>query len=194
MEDNPGPFRELDKLVAGLIAVTTDMTDTYGDDLPDIVETVIGTNPMALDSDFDTVPDIADIADRTDPLSPASNRDGLADLQEVDFNGTASTGMGQIANYTWTFTYDGRMVTLHGPAPAFTFERAGTYRVTLNVTDTYGGTAEDSFSVKVEKEPVRTVPAWAYILVLDTFLLILLGILVVRRGREDGPEEERGKR
>jgi hypothetical protein len=33
MEEVPGPFRELDKLVAGLIAVTTDTTDTDRDDL-----------------------------------------------------------------------------------------------------------------------------------------------------------------
>jgi len=109
---------------------------------------------------------------------------------EVDFNGTASTGMGQITNYTWTFQYDGRTVTLHGPAPAFTFERAGTYRVTLNVTDMYGGTAEDSFGVVVEKEPAKVVPAWAYILVLDILLLAILGILAVRRGREDAPMED----
>jgi hypothetical protein len=138
------------------------------------------------------------VAGRLNLASPPTARAG-PDLtvrmgHGVEFNGTASTGMGQITNYTWTFLYDGRTVTLHGLAPAFTFERAGTYRVTLNVTDMYGGTAEDSFSVKVEKAPAKVVPAWAYILVMDIFLLILLGILVVRRGREDGPEEERGRR
>ena len=103
----------------------------------------------------------------------------------VAFNGTASTGMGNIANYEWTFQYDGRTVTLQGPAPSFTFERAGMYRVTLNVTDMYGGTAEDSFSVKVEKEPARVVPAWAYIMVLDLVLLVIIGLLWVRRRRRD---------
>ena len=94
LEEIPGPFRELDELVAGLIEVTTDTTDTDADGIPDTVETVIGTNPEHSDSDFDTVPDMAEVANRTDPMSADSNRDGLVDSLEVYEGVTDSDGDG----------------------------------------------------------------------------------------------------
>ncbi len=111
------------------------------------------------------------------PIARAGPDVMLRTGQEVTFNGTSSTAMGRMANYTWTFQYDGRTVTLYGPAPAFTFEKDGVYRVTLRVTDMWSGTDEDSVDVTVEKEEAKGVAAWTYILVLDIVLLLILTYL-----------------
>ena len=74
---------------------------------------------------------------------------------EIDLNGTVffdSTGslddMG-IVNYTWTFQYDGKQITLTGTSPNFTFEIRGTYGVTLTVMDIYGNVGTDVVYVTV---------------------------------------------
>ncbi|MDG6224923.1 MAG: hypothetical protein QCI82_05350 [Candidatus Thermoplasmatota archaeon] len=79
----PGPFRELKKLVEELIAVTTDMTDSDEDGLPDSVERIIGTDPFNADSDHDTLNDSFEVSLNLDPLKADSNGDGLADPNEV---------------------------------------------------------------------------------------------------------------
>jgi len=48
-------------------------------------------------------------------------------------NGSAS--IGEIINYTWTFTYNGTPVSLYGPVVVYNFSIEGTYNVTLTVTD-----------------------------------------------------------
>jgi len=103
----------------------------------------------------------------------------------VAFDGTASTGMGGIANYTWTVVREGAAITLHGARPSYTFDREGTYLVTLNVTDMYGGTHEDSFTVTVEREQPNGVPVWAVVMAVDLLLLALLAVLLVRRNRKN---------
>ena len=81
----PGPFRELDKLVADLIAATplANRTDTDGDEIPDSVERVIGTDPENPDSDFDLLGDMEEVSNNTDPKAPDSNDDGIVDAHEV---------------------------------------------------------------------------------------------------------------
>ncbi len=85
LDQVPGPFRELDKLVAGLIAATplANRTDTDGDDIPDGVERVIGTDPENPDSDFDLLGDMEEVSNNTDPMTPDSNGDGILDVHEV---------------------------------------------------------------------------------------------------------------
>ena len=56
----------------------------------------------------------------------------------VLLNATGSKGDLGIENYTWTFEYDGRPVTLFGVTTNFTFNIADSYKILLNVTDTSG--------------------------------------------------------
>ena len=49
------PFKPL---VEQLLTATKDITDTDHDGLPDSVETVIGTDPNNIDSDFDKLNDL----------------------------------------------------------------------------------------------------------------------------------------
>ncbi len=58
----PRTSMSLKPLVEALMSATTDMTDTDGDGLPDLVEAVIGTDPNEADSDFDRLLDQADRA------------------------------------------------------------------------------------------------------------------------------------
>jgi hypothetical protein len=83
IEEVPGIFRDMEKLVRGLIAETTDMTDTDGDSIPDTVEWVIGTDAESNDTDFDTLSDWDEVTNQTNPNSPDSNEDGISDLYEV---------------------------------------------------------------------------------------------------------------
>ena len=72
--------------------------------------------------------------------------------RQVAFDGTTSTGNGEIVQYNWTFLHDGQTVTLNGAMPVYTFEKPGEYVVTLTVTDSHGRTDDDTFTVKVAKE------------------------------------------
>ncbi len=84
-EGIPGPFRELDKLVARLMAATpmANRTDSDNDTIYDNVEWVIGTDPDRADSDFDLLTDMEEVINRTDPMTPDSNKDGILDVHEV---------------------------------------------------------------------------------------------------------------
>ena len=55
----------------------------------------------------------------------------------VNFEGYRSTGEVDIVNYSWSLT-DGEPVTLYGRSVSYTFDNAGTFEVTLNVSDIAG--------------------------------------------------------
>jgi len=59
-----------------------------------------------------------------------------------------------LAAYEWTFEEAGRTITLTGPAPSHTFSAAGTYTVSLVVTDNAGATGNTAQSVTVSAPPV----------------------------------------
>ena len=74
---------------------------------------LVGADQSDVDMDVDVDMDIdMDAADSTD-FDDIEIDEG----SEVTFDGTASTGNGDIATYTWTFEYDGETVTLEGPHP-----------------------------------------------------------------------------
>jgi len=109
--------------------------------------------------------------------------------KEVTFNGTTSTGNGDIVSYEWTFEYKGETMTLEGAEPVFTFKTPGTYTVTLTVTDSKGQIDDATFEVTVKavEEDTSGLP-----------LLLLIGILMIpiiviigrsRRGSRRGSRE-----
>lgn len=83
---------------------------------------------------------------------PALSTTHLVAGSPVSFNGSSSTG--GISAYAWTF---GDGATGSGASPSHTYARAGTYTVTLTVTDASGFTATRSLSVVVAKSPITTV-------------------------------------
>jgi PKD repeat protein len=74
---------------------------------------------------------------------------------DCSFDGSASSdGDGTVAAYAWTFGGDGSGT---GAQPAHTFIAAGTYGVTLQVTDDDGATGSVTQQVTVSAAPAGTV-------------------------------------
>ena len=103
---SPVAQTSLSSIVSALKSVTTNMTDTDGDSLPDSVETVIGTDFNNTDSDFDRLTDSYEIENDLDPLNPDSNNDGLPDYYEVTDVLSLDLDGDNITN-GWDFDNDG---------------------------------------------------------------------------------------
>ena len=132
-EEIPGPFRELDRLVADLQAATVDKTDTDGDSLYDRVEWIIGTDPENADTDLDLVPDMDEVINRTDPNNPDSNSDGIVDSQEVLYGVDDIDGDGM--PNVWDPDNDGDGLTDSRDASPFSTTGANwSFRYDINTT------------------------------------------------------------
>jgi len=97
----------------------------------------------------------------------------------VQFDGSDSSDNWAIANYTWTFIYNGSLVTLWGSAPSFEFWTPGLYLVTLNVTDMVGQHNSSSVYVAVYDE----IPEFGPLVLTTTSLLLVLVLVVSSRRR-----------
>jgi hypothetical protein len=75
--------------------------------------------------------------------------------EEAIFDGSASEGTGGITRYEWRFKYAWETIVLHGEEAAFTFEKPGTYKVSLTIRDGLGGIDSATFNVTVEPEKVK---------------------------------------
>ena len=95
------------------------------------------------------------VLDTTPPVADAGEDSEVKQWDPVHFLGNATDNVG-VVNHTWTFTYDGATIVLHGSKVNFTFNIPGGYDVTLTVTDAAGNSANDTLSVTVlEGKPVR---------------------------------------
>jgi len=87
------------------------------------------------------------------PIADAGTDQTVVMGTKVRFDGSGSTGQGDIRDYEWTFRdgdgEDGREVVLAGISPFYTFLRAGKFEVLLSVTDVGGNVGEDSVLVEV---------------------------------------------
>jgi parallel beta-helix repeat protein len=100
-----------------------------------------------------------DVVDTIPPVANAGPDRDVPVGANVMFDGAASTDIGGISSYFWTFIYDGEPVRLGGPLgdprlQMFTFGIAGDYTVTLEVTDNAGNTATDTMIVHVTSTTV----------------------------------------
>jgi PKD repeat protein len=68
----------------------------------------------------------------------------------ITLDGTRSSDNVGIASYVWTFVYGGENVTLEGDVVQFEFRDAGTYPVTLNVSDAAGNWDTATFTVFIQ--------------------------------------------
>lgn len=101
----------------------------------------------------------------------------------VRLDGSASTDDTGIAAWAWNLTHDGRPVGLEGSVASFRFERSGTYRVTLTVTDQAGNTATDEVKVVVQEETGPPVLV-AVVIAAAVVVMVVAAFLFVRRRRD----------
>ena len=113
---------------AGIFTVTLNVTDVAGNWDIDIF--------------------VITVKDTTVPMADAGTALTVDQGVAVNFDGSGSSDNVGIANYTWTLN-DGVVHTLYGETTVFTFMAAGTYTVTLTVTDAAGNTGTDTVVVTV---------------------------------------------
>jgi len=95
--------------------------------------------------------------------------------------------------FSWTFTYNGSTRTLTGPTPSFKFDVAGTYTVTLKVTDAAGNSANQTLTVTVNESPgTSTTPPGPGLEVLVLILVVILAVVGVTylAGRRRAPKKQ----
>jgi PKD repeat protein len=117
----------------------------------------------------------------------------------VELDGTGSTDDNDaIESYTWTIELDGELLaTLTGAQVEYEFDEAGTYVVTLNVTDEGGLWDHATLSVVVEEKSSILSDYWWLLATLAA--VIVIGALVAllkpgkgaaSKGKPSPPEEE----
>jgi|GEM_PF-2351390 len=137
-------------------------TDADGDHLIDGFETLIGTNPLRVDSDCDGLSDGVEVLGypTRDPLVPAAGAGCVPPVARFSFtctglscsfNGATSSDNIGIVSYAWTF---GDSASGSGVTASHTYAATGGYSVTLTVTDTDGLTASVSTKVSVNSDPL----------------------------------------
>ena len=89
------------------------------------------------------------VGDDDPPVAEAGENVTVDQHVTVYFNASGSRDNLGIANYSWSFRYEETDHTLYGMETIFTFDEAGIYHVTLNVTDFAGHGATDNFTIVV---------------------------------------------
>ena len=89
------------------------------------------------------------VRDSTWPKANAGANIVIDQHEVAMFDASDSTDNVGIVNYTWSFYYRAKEIFLFGSTPSFRFDDAGTYTVTLNVTDAEGLWDTDALTVTV---------------------------------------------
>ncbi len=98
------------------------------------------------------------VEDQVDPVADAGLDQTVDEGDTVTFDGSGSYDADTSIEYEWSFTYDGDPMILTGVAPSFVFNIAGTYVVTLTVTDEGGNSATDTVTITVSEVVVVNDP------------------------------------
>jgi PKD repeat protein len=92
------------------------------------------------------------VRDAIDPIASAQGRNSVSVGSTVLLDGSGSTDNVGIIGWAWTFEEAGRTVELNGMTVEHRFDRAGSYDITLTVTDADGNTGTAVMTVVVKKE------------------------------------------
>jgi PKD repeat protein len=109
-------------------------------DLPDgegYYEFYTQASDIAGNTESKTQAEIYCAYDNTEPEADAGESQDVRRGTTVSFDGSGSSDNGKIQSYEWTFT-DGTIQTLTGDSPTYTFDTAGSFQITLTVTDAAG--------------------------------------------------------
>ena len=149
----------------GVASVTVEIRDPAGVRIGNITMTWMGgdtyrlaTTPTALGTysfivfaldlagNLAELPGTITVRDTVAPTANAGLDRTVPQHSLVTLDGSASSDNHQIVNFTWTFD-DGGPRTLYGDRPAYRFDRAGVFDITLVVRDEAGNQASDTVRV-----------------------------------------------
>ena len=102
----------------------------------------------------------------------------------VNLSASQSTDNARIVNFTWSFVYAGEAVELYGETIQFTFNRSGTYNVTIVVTDASGLSSTSYIIVQVNKEVTWLAKNW-FKLTIAALVIIGAARFLVLKLRKD---------
>ncbi|MDH3365013.1 MAG: PKD domain-containing protein [Thermoplasmata archaeon] len=98
------------------------------------------------------------VRDTEPPVAEAGDDQEVSEGDEVTFDSIGSEDNVDIVLYTWEFDYDGEAQELDGAIATFTFDIAGVYEVTLNVSDAAENYATDTVTITVLEVVVNEPP------------------------------------
>ena len=124
-----------------------DVTPSYRFDNAGVFKVSLNVSDEAGNWNVDIM--MVTVNDTTAPLADAGNNQSVNQHDMVILDGSGSSDNVGIENFTWTFGYTGGNETLYGVGPAFIFDDAGNFTVTLNVTDAAGNWDTDTIWVMV---------------------------------------------
>jgi PKD repeat protein len=134
--------------------------------------------------DMDTLVVVVAAANEA-PAADAGQDASIDEGETVEFDGSGSTDDAPVdlLTYVWTFEYDDEVVTLTGAQAEFTFDIAGIYDVTLNVTDSEGLWDTDTVTVTVEKHgSTLLADYWWAFAGIAVVAAALAALLILMRG------------
>jgi PKD repeat protein len=100
---------------------------------------------------------VVTVLDTTDPVADPGDDRTVDQGTSVTLDGSASTDNVGVQKYTWTFDYEGQIVTLYGAVNSHVFDEPGTYEVKLTAQDIAGNAGEGTFVLTV-RDTVAPVP------------------------------------
>lgn len=122
------------------------------------------------------------LADTTPPVADAGLDTTAGIGWTVVMDGSGSFDDVRVANFTWSFTYDGSDVVLYGETPIYVFWAEGTYTVTLTVSDPTGNSDSDTMLVEVTSE---VIPEFSNV-IMPAAAILIGALLLMRASRTRG--------
>lgn len=114
------------------------------------IVTLTVTDADGASSSDDVIIDVREAEPNVLPIARIADIPAATVNTPVTLDGTLSSDPdGFLASFSWTITGNGVNTTLGGSRPTFTFTTAGTYNITLTVSDNDGGTHSTSTSLTV---------------------------------------------
>jgi hypothetical protein len=108
--------------------------------------------------------------------------------ENATFDASKSTAYGTIISYEWSFG-DGTNGT--GAVVSHSYDKEGTYQMELNITDSYGLSTSETFTITVGTPPQYVPLALEALLAMMLILLILMFAVLMRsREKESTPKQQ----